>query len=176
MRSPICLALGLALAALACASGSSTPSLPTWSADQELPLTAASVTQIQMAAIRHLRRSEQQVMCIGVLSGPEFRGGQAVNAPETLLRLLGSRNQYRPYTDCEVSRSDRMTVRSEVVTVPERSPATRIVLATPFGFSEDRAVINASELSRRTSARYRCEAQLAEGFVWNIVRCVRERG
>jgi len=176
MRSQSYLALCLTLTAGACASGSSPSTIPIWSPDQEVPLTAPNVTQIQIAAIRHIRKSEQQVLCIGVVADREFRGGLSVTAPEIFLRLLGSRNQYRPYSDCEVSRSDRMIGPSEVVTIPERIPATRIVLAAPFGLSWDRAVINVSELSRRISARYRCEAQLAQGAVWGIVRCVRERG
>jgi len=171
------LTVTLALTAAACASGPSAPSLPIWSPGEEVPLPAPDLTQIQVAAIRHFQPGAQQVLCVGVATAKELtRNPPSVDAPEILLSLLGSRNQFRPYSACEISRSDVVGGRPEVLTAFERTPATAIVLGAPFGVAEDRAVINLTEASQRRSGRHRCEAQRGEGGAWNIVRCARESG
>ena len=171
------LAAAAALTAAACASGPSAPPIAIWSPEAEVALPASELTQIQVATVRHFQPGAQQVLCIGVATAKELtRNPPAVDASEILLSLLGSTNQFSPYSACEISRSDVVGGRPAVLTAFERTPATAVVLGAPFGIAQDRAVVNLTEASRRRSGRHRCEAQRGEGGAWNIVRWVRESG
>ena len=164
----------LTTALTACASSGS--GIPAYAPNQAIPLPESAVAQIHTAAIRHFRRSEQQIMCIGVSSSHELDGSpMVVDAPEIFLRQLGSRDRFRPGSACRTS-SSAVTSQSARVTTDNGLSATAIILGRPFGIAERRAVVTLRETSERRSGRYRCLAEIPEGGAWGIVRCTREWG
>lgn len=161
------------LAAVLTACASSSANLPTYAPDRAIPLPESTVSQIRTAAIRHFGRDAQQIMCVGVSANFEMSGSpMVVDAPEIFLRLLGSRDQFRQYSQCRTSASGG----SAGVRTVSGQTATIITLGRPFGLADGRAVVNLWEWSSLRNDRYRCMAEISPDGVWAITRCRREWG